>query len=70
MMLVLCLIPVLKQQFIELINGRSLRNKHKKSSYYFHDDMINIKNFQSNLLKTDKKSHEDNDIHYIGYIII
>ena len=42
----------------------------KNRGYYFHDDMINIKNFHSNLLKIDKKSHEDNDIRYIGYIII
>ena len=32
--------------------------------------MINIKNFYSNLLKIDKKSHEDIDIYYISYIII
>ena len=32
--------------------------------------MINIKNFLSNLLKTDKKSHEDIDIYYINYIMI
>ena len=32
--------------------------------------MINIKNFHSNLLKIDKKSHEDIDIYYISYIMI
>ena len=32
--------------------------------------MINIKNFHSNLLKIDKKSHEDIDIYYIGYFTI
>ena len=32
--------------------------------------MINIKNFYSNLLKIDKKSHEDIDIYQISYIII
>ena len=42
----------------------------KNRGYYFCDDMINIKNFHSNLLKIDKKSHEDIDIYYIGYIII
>ena len=42
----------------------------KNKSYYFHDDMTNIKNFHSNLLKIDKKSHEDIDINYIGYIMI
>ena len=42
----------------------------KNQTYYFFDDMINIKNFHSNLLKIDKKSHEDIDIYYIGYITI
>ena len=32
--------------------------------------MINIKNFNSNLLKIDKKSYKDIDIYYIGYITI
>ena len=37
---------------------------------YFFDDMINIKNFYSNILKIDKKLCKDIDIHYIGYITI
>ena len=32
--------------------------------------MINIRNFHSNLLKIDQKSHKDIDIYYIGYITI
>ena len=32
--------------------------------------MINIEDFQSNLLKIDKKSHRGIDIYYIGYIVI
>ena len=32
--------------------------------------MINIQNFQSNLLKIDKKPFKDFDIYYIGYITI
>ena len=32
--------------------------------------MIDIKNFQSNLLKIDKKPHKDIDIYCIGYITI
>ena len=32
--------------------------------------MIDIKNFHSNLLKMDKKSQEDINIYYIGYITI
>ena len=31
--------------------------------------MVNIKNFHSDLLKIDGKSHEDIDIYYISYII-
>ena len=42
----------------------------KNQTYYFFNDMININNFQSNLLTIDKKSHKDVDIYYIGYITI
>ena len=42
----------------------------KNRGYYFRDDMINIKNFHSNLLKLENKSHKDIDIYYISYIMI
>ena len=42
----------------------------KNQTYYFFDDMINIKNFHSNLLKIDKKSYKNIDIYYIGYITV
>ena len=42
----------------------------KNQTYYFFDDMIDIRNFHSNLLKIDKKSHKDIDVYYIGYITI
>ena len=42
----------------------------KNQTYYFFNDMIDIRNFHSNLKKIDKKSHEDIDIYYIGYITI
>ena len=42
----------------------------KNQMYYFFNDRINIKNFHSNLLKIEKKSHKDIDIYYIGYITI
>ena len=42
----------------------------KNQTYYFFDDMIDIRNFHSNLLKIDKKSHKDIDIYYIAYITI
>ena len=42
----------------------------KNQTYYFFNDMINAQNFQSNLLKIDKKRYKDFDIYYIGYITI
>ena len=41
----------------------------KNWSYYFCD-MINIKDFHSNLLTINKKLHKEIDIYNIGYIII
>ena len=41
----------------------------KNRTYYFFDDMINIKDFDWNSLKIyKKKSHKNIDIYYIGYI--
>ena len=42
----------------------------KNQTYYFFNDMINIQNFHSNLLKIDEKPYKDFDIYYIGYITI
>ena len=42
----------------------------KNRTYYFYNDIINIEEFNSSLLKVDKKSHKDIDIYYIGYITI
>ena len=42
----------------------------KNRMYYFFDDMINIKDFVSNLLKIDKKLYKNIGIYYIGYITI
>ena len=40
----------------------------KNNTYYFFNDMINIKYFDSDLPKIDKKSYRNIDIYYIGYI--
>ena len=40
----------------------------KNRTYYFFNDMINIENFDSNLLKIDKKLFKNIYIYYIGYI--
>ena len=42
----------------------------KNRTYYFFKDIINIEEFNSSLLKIDKKSYKDIDIYYIGYITI
>ena len=39
----------------------------KNRTYYYFDDIIDIRKFESNLLKIGKKSHRDFDIYYIGY---
>ena len=39
----------------------------KKRTYYFRNDLINIKNFDSKLLKLGKKSSMGFNIYYIGY---
>ena len=38
----------------------------KNRTYYFYDDLINIKNFNPKLLKLDKKI--DISLYYIGYV--
>ena len=42
----------------------------KNRTYYFYIDMINIKNFNPNLLKIDKKPYKDIGIYNIGYFTI
>ena len=41
-----------------------------KNRNYFYNDMIDIKTFDSNLLKTNKKPYKDIDIYNIRYITI
>ena len=42
----------------------------KNRTYYYYDGMIDVRNFHSDLLKIDKKSHRDFDIYYINYFKI
>ena len=42
----------------------------KNRTYYFYNDIINLKNFESKLLKIDKKSYKNIGIYNIGYITI
>ena len=50
--------------------GNSKEISIKNRIYYFFNDMIKIEDFDSNLLKIDKKSYKNIGIYYIGYIII
>ena len=42
----------------------------RKHTYYFFDDIINIKEFDPNDIKIDEKSHKNILIYYIGYLKI
>ena len=45
--------------------GKVKQIEIKNRAYYFYNDIINIKTFDSNFLKVDKKSYSDIDIYYI-----
>ena len=42
----------------------------KNGTYYFYNDIIDIKTFDSNMLKLDKKTYENLDIYNIEYVTI
>ena len=42
----------------------------KNRTYYFFNGIINLKHFESNLLKIDKKSYKNIGTYNIGYITI
>ena len=42
----------------------------KNRTYYFYNNIINLKNVVSDLLKIDKKHYKGINIYYIGYITI
>ena len=50
--------------------GKVKQTEIKNRTYFFYNDTINLKNFESNLLKIDKKHYKGIDIYYIGYITI
>ena len=49
--------------------GKVKQIEIKNRTYYFYN-IINTEEFNSSLLKIDKKSYKDIDIYYIGYITI
>ena len=48
--------------------GKVKQTEIKNRTYFFYNDIINLKNFESNMLKIDKKHCKGIDIYYIGYI--
>ena len=42
----------------------------KNRTYYFFDDIINIKSFNPNNIKIDEKSYKNIFVYYIGYVTI
>ena len=56
--------------FIINIKWEKLKINIKNRTYYFYNDIIDIKNFDAWLLKIDKKSFNSIGIYNIGYITI
>ena len=50
--------------------GKVKQIEIKNRTYYFYNNMINLENFESDLLKIDKKHYNGIDIYYIGYVTI
>ena len=42
----------------------------KNRTYYFYNDMVNIKDYEPNLLTIDREPYKDIGIYNIGYIAI
>ena len=50
--------------------GNKFKDIHlKEHTYYFSDDMINIKHFDSNKIKIDK-TYKNILIYYVGYVMV
>ena len=50
--------------------GETKRINIKNRTYYFYNDQTNLKDFDARLLKIDKKTYNEIDIDYIGYVTI
>ena len=44
--------------------------KIKNGTYYFYNDIINLKDIGSNCLKIDEKHYKRINVYYIGYITV
>ena len=50
--------------------GNAKQINIKNQTYYFYNDQINWKDFDSRLLTVDKKNYNKIDIYYIGYVTV
>ena len=50
--------------------GEAKQINIKNRIYYFYNNQINLKDFDANLVKIDKKDYKDIDIYYIGYVTV
>ena len=48
--------------------GATKQMNIRNRTYHFYDDMVNIKVFDSNLLKLGKRSFKSIGVYYTGYI--
>ena len=55
---------------LNILMGNIKQINIKDRANYFFNDMINIKDFDSSLIKTNKKSHKNIGIYNISYITI
>ena len=42
----------------------------KKRTFYFYNNIVDLKHFETNLLKIDKKHYKEINNYYVGYIKI
>ena len=50
--------------------GKTKQTNIKNRTYYFYNDQIDLKDFDAELLKVDKKDYNDIDIYYIDYVTV
>ena len=50
--------------------GETKQINIKNQIYYFYNDQIDLKDFDTRLLKIDKREYNEIDIYYIGYVTI
>ena len=50
--------------------GKVKKINIKNRTYFFYNDQINLKDFDTSLLKVDKKDYKEIDIYHIGYVTL